>query len=302
MSDELASALLKGPGLRVLLAITSEASRKARDQAGLSPTSAALLAQGLTAAALVGALQKEKSSRVNLQLECDGPLRGLFADSDTEGHVRGYVKNPYLEFSGISEAFRWRPVLGNSGFLSVLRDLGKGEYYRSSVELEWMDLARDLERFFRSSEQLPAHVQLEVLPDGHEPLGRVAGILVQPLPDGDREALAALGRRLRDEGAFSAALEEVSPLGATALLRTLLPEEDIEVMSRFPVELTCGCSRERVVGALLALGRAELTDLIEKEGRAEATCQFCSTRYVIAEEELRALLTQVPIDTPENSG
>ena len=34
-------------------------------------------------------------------------------------------------------------VLGRSGFLSVLRDLGKGEYYRSSVDLAAMELGPD---------------------------------------------------------------------------------------------------------------------------------------------------------------
>lgn len=292
MGDELVSALLKDLNLRVLLAITPMAARKAREQAHLWPTSAVLLSQGLTAAALMGALQKEKS-RINVQLECDGPLRGFFADSDSEGHVRGYVKNPNVEFSGASEAFRWRPALGNSGFLSVLRDLGQGEYYRSSVALERLDFARDLERYFEISEQLRTHVMLEALPVDREPLGIVAGLLVQPLPDGDAEAFARIGKRLRDEGAFRATLDPaVVSQGAAALLRSLFPEDNLEVMSRFPIELTCSCSRDRVLNALIAMGREELQSLLEEEGKAEATCQFCSTHYVIPGEEIRALLAQ----------
>src|SRR5690348_11051981 len=106
MVDELVSTLLPKSGLRVLVAMTAQTSEKARSLAGLSSTSAALLAQGLTAGALMGALQKD-NSRINLQLECDGPLRGMFVDADAQGHVRGYVKNPHVEFAGASEAFRW---------------------------------------------------------------------------------------------------------------------------------------------------------------------------------------------------
>ncbi len=291
MSDELVSALLKESNLRVLLAVTSETSRQAREKAGLWPTSAVLLSQGLTAGALMGALQKEKS-RINVQLECDGPLRGFFVDSDTEGHIRGYVKNPNVEFSGTSEEFRWRPALGNSGFLSVLRDLGKGEYYRSAVALERLDFARDLERYFEISEQLRTHVVLDTLPVDREPLGVVAGLLIQPLPDGDQDAFVRLGRQMREEGAFRAALGSSVGQSAAALLRVLFPQPDLEVMSRFPVSLTCTCSRDRVLNALLAMGRHELNDLLEKEGKAEATCQFCSTHYVIPGEEIRAVLEQ----------
>jgi molecular chaperone Hsp33 len=292
MGDELVSALLKEHNLRVLVTLTSETSRKAREQGSLSPTSAVLLSQGLTAAALMGALQKEKS-RINVQLECDGPLRGFFADADSEGRIRGYVKNPHVEFAGASEAFRWRPVLGNSGFLSILRDLGQGEFYRSSVELTYLDFARDLERYFEISEQLRTHVLLDTIPVEREPLGLVAGLLMQPLPDGDAEAFSQLGARLRDGGAFRTALEPATAgAGAVALLRALFPQGDLEVMSRYPVALTCSCSRARVMNALLAMGRAELTDLLEKEGQAEATCQFCSTRYVIAGDEIRAAMAE----------
>src|SRR3954470_3410429 len=172
MPDELVSGLLRTPNLRVLLALAAGAGRKARDLASLAPASASILAQGLASVAIVGALQKTQQ-RTNLQVECDGPLHGLCLDADAEGHVRGYVKNRQLAFSGDAGEFAWRPLFGNKGFLSVLRDLGHGEHYRSSVQLEHFDLAADLQSFFETSDQVQSHFQLEVLADGKEPLGTV---------------------------------------------------------------------------------------------------------------------------------
>jgi molecular chaperone Hsp33 len=80
------------------------------------------------------------------------------------------------------------------------------------------------------------------------------------------------------------------PAGAAALLKALFPRPDLEVMTRYPVRYACGCSKERVKRALLAMGREELTDLLEKEGQAEATCHFCTTRYVIPGDEIRELI------------
>jgi molecular chaperone Hsp33 len=60
-----------------------------------------------------------------------------------------------------------------------------------------------------------------------------------------------------------------------------------------PVEFRCGCSRERVHRALLALGRTELEDLLATEGQAEATGEFGTTRYVIPAAELRTLIGSV---------
>ena len=289
MSDELVSGLLKNTDLRVVLASTTELSRQARATHHTAPAAAVLLSQALTAAALMGALQKT-DSRINIQLECDGPLRGLFVDGDTSGLVRGYVKNTLVEYSGGDGQYHWRPVLGNKGFLSVLRDLGGGEYYRSSVDLEAFDLAGDLERYFRQSDQLPSHVMLAQLPEGGdaEPLGHVAGLLVQPLPGADTAAFTELGERLRRD--FASALKAHGAEGGAAVLRALLPEDDFEVMSRYPLRFGCSCSKDRVLRALLAMGREELTDLLEKEGQAEATCQFCTTRYVIPGDEIRGML------------
>ncbi|MDY7226904.1 Hsp33 family molecular chaperone HslO [Hyalangium rubrum] len=292
MADELVSGLLKDVDVRVVLALTSELSRKARDTHQSQAASAALLSQGLTAAALMGALQKGPA-RINVQLECDGPLRGFFVDGDNAGVVRGYTKNPHVKHVGAEGQWHWRPVLGNKGYISVLRDIGEGEHYRSSVELERFDFVEDLERYFAISDQVATQLTLEQFPlTGNgttEPLGLVAGVLLQPLPNGDREAFQALGRQIKQ--GFPQALRAHGAEGGAAILKALLPERtDLEIMSRYPLSFACTCSRERVKTALLAMGREELTDMLQKEGKAEVTCQFCTTQYVIPGEEIRALL------------
>ncbi|MBM7118999.1 Hsp33 family molecular chaperone HslO [Archangium primigenium] len=287
MADELVSGLLKESDLRVVLVTAGDLSRRARELHRSSSASAALMAQALTAGALLAALQKN-DSRINLQLECDGPLRGLFVDGDGSGVLRGYVKNPLVSHAGLDGEYHWRPVLGNHGFLSVLRDLGDGEHYRSAVELESFELAKDMERYFAISDQLPSRVYLTVQPEGEERLGLVAGLLVQPLPNGDLQTFKDLGERLTRD--FEPTVRALAGQGASALLKALVPHSDLEVMSRYPVSFTCSCSKERVKRALLSLGREELEDILVKEGKAEADCHFCTTHYVISGEEIRELV------------
>jgi hypothetical protein len=102
---------------------------------------------------------------------------------------------------------------------------------------------------------------------------RDAGIALQ-LAGGDGAADARL-RRVR--------LPSLDP-------QTALDGLVSESPSTGPVTFTCRCSRERVEGMLSVLGAGELEALLAQEGQAEETCRFCGDRYVLTEEEVRALI------------
>lgn len=284
-ADARVRAIWADKGLTASVVVATRAAREGQKLHGLHDVSAMLLGQALAAGALLASLQKDQT-RVNLQLECDGPLRGLFVDASEDGGVRGYVKNPYLAVEGNPGPTRWLPALGNSGFLSVLKDLGGAEYYRSSVQLEALDLSVDLGHYFVASEQVATRAALAVVRDGAEPLGAIAGIVVQALPDGDLPALEVLGAGLTARLAQHA-------LGADArgLLGHLLPA--FTELSSTPLVWRCSCSKERVLNALSALGVDDLKDLLETKGGAAASCQFCGKRHEASADELRDLIARM---------
>lgn len=282
MSDAVVRALLEEPNLKVSVVVVTDVARDARRRHGLAPAAASLFAQGLAAGALLASLQKDES-RVNLQLECDGPLRGYFVDAGVSGAMRGYVKNPHAEVELAEGEFQWRAALGNSGFISVLRDVG-AEYYRSSVELQSMQLAGDLNHFFKVSEQVATRVFLEVAPADGEPLGVVAGVLVQALPDGDVSALEAIAARVPAQlKAWAAAGGD-----ANALLGALFPGE--KVLADTPLRFECTCSKERAMATLAALGADEVQGIVDTMGSTAVTCHFCNTKHEISLPDLWKIL------------
>lgn len=290
MSDELVSVLLEESSLKVLLATTTSVTRKVTAAHLAQGAAAEVLGLGLTGGLLIASLQKE-DTRVNLQLSCDGALGGLFVDAGSDGTVRGYVKNPLAAMHGGEGAFKWRPLFGNAGYLSVLRDQGGGEFYRSSIELADFDLSRDLERYYTTSEQLPTQVVLETVPGADGALlGVTGGIFVQPLPDGDTAALAEVGARLKS-GAFREALASGEDVTPTQLLSRLFGDrQDVDVLARYPLSFACNCSEERVRRVLQSMGKSELEDMLAKEGKAEVTCHFCAAQYVIGADALQEML------------
>jgi len=280
MIDRLCRGLFPSRGLRAVFVRVGDTARMARVLHGLYPTSARLFAQALAAGALLGALQKDKG-RVNLQLQCDGPLAGLFVDAQPEGSLRGYVRSPSVNFAGDPERGD-RAALGGMGYLSVLRDLGGGQHYRSAVQLEALDLAGDLRRWFEASEQVSTALDLAVVPRGDEPLGDAAGVLVQRLPDGDGAALEEARRRIA-AGALRRGLAE--GLGAQEILREVAGD-GFELLADMEVAYRCGCSHERARSAVAALGATGVADVLAKDREAVITCEFCRARYVVTEPDL----------------
>src|ERR1700742_2845833 len=64
---------------------------------------------------------------------------------------------------------------------------------------------------------------------------------------------------------------------------------ELDILEETPVEWRCNCSEKRVKAALLAVGATELSDMIEKEGKAEITCDFCRREFHFDRAELTKL-------------
>ena len=292
MKDGILRALVPPSDLRVIQVEVTDLSRMARVLHGLAPTAAAVFGEALAGGLLLGALQKGRT-RINLALEVDGPLSGLLVDAGADGTVRGRVRRPDVNFPG-DPAIGPRAALGGSGTLSVLRDLGQGEFYRGSVEFTPGTLTENLRRYFAASEQVETALDVRVLPAGGEPLGTVAGILVQPVPGGSREALAEVRARL-EAGAFRDALAR----GETgeALARSVAGE-GLTVLEAGQAAYVCGCTRERAVNAVTALGPAGIREVLAEERQVVIDCEFCKRRYVIDEPELAELARRLEGPAP----
>jgi molecular chaperone Hsp33 len=283
--DGLVRALLPGD-LRVSVVNVTNSCRLAIERHGLSGSAAALLSQGIAGGVLLASLQKGHN-RINFQLECDGPLRGFLVDASASGEVRGYVKNPNASVELGSGDFRWRAVLGNSGFISVLRDIGE-EYYRSSVELIHLDVAKDLMNYFVVSDQIPTVVALETLRGADGMPTCVVGVLVQVMPDGDVEVLNALGVSLGTR------LSAVASKHATAaaLFEDLFPGAPL-LVEPTEVKFACSCSKARALQTLTSLGAREVQDIVDTMGSTAVTCHFCGLKHEITLPDLLKILDEL---------
>ena len=292
MTNEIVRAIT-GDGLVKAASITGrDIVERARNIHKLLPMGTAALGRTLMGASLMGDMLKEEKGALTLQIKGGGPLGTILAVSDWEGNVRGYVQNPQVEL------IEQRPgkldvgaAVGQNGTLTVIKDIGLKEPYVGSIGLFSGEIADDLAMYFVESEQIPTACALGVLVGLDQSVTAAGGYLIQLLPGASEDMIEKIEAGVRAMGSVSSAL--AGGLDGEGLLRTVLKDFELEILEKHPVEYRCCCSRDRVSRALISMGKEELAQLIQEQGRAELTCQFCDQVYQFSREELEELLAEM---------
>ena len=247
----------------------------------------------------MGADLKNSQDRVTTIIKGGGPAGNIVCTARSDGAVKGYVENPGVELPlGPDGKLDVSMAVGWFGELTVVRDMGLREPYVGRCELVSGEIAEDFARYFTVSEQQPSLVYLGVRMDPHT--GDVCaggGLVIQPLPGCPACNLDALQERADGIRALAGMLETI-PLEKA--LQKLFQGMDWRLTESLTPAFRCDCSRPRLEQALISLGEAELTDMIETEHGAELTCHFCNKAYRFTEAELQQLLREAKQEKERN--
>jgi molecular chaperone Hsp33 len=147
-------------------------------------------------------------------------------------------------------------------------------------------LEQVLEHYMLQSEQLDTRLVLAA--DDRV----AAGLLIQRLPvQGEGNLEGQRGLRNEDEIGIHEGFNRIAMLAATltreelvglepqTVLRRLFWEETVRLFEPLTPRFSCTCSRGRVAGMLVGLGREESDSLIAERGLVEVGCDFCGALY-----------------------
>lgn len=286
MSDHIVRALSTAGGIRIIACCVTDLAREICNLQQASSTVSIALGRGLSGGALMGALLKN-GQRIALKYEGNGPMRKMIIEADDDGAVRGCVGNPSAEAEPIDGRWNVPAILGRAGFLTVTKDIGMGgEPYQGMVQLRSSEIGDDLAYYLADSEQIPSAIGLGAALDTELHISTSGGFLVQTLPKADNHEIDAI---LANINSLPPLAEILQTGGPEALLKQLFGDIPYALLESHDLFFRCGCSREKVEGALLSFNVGELRDMIEKDGGAEVTCEFCRQAYSFGTSDLKRL-------------
>ncbi|MCG6136669.1 MAG: Hsp33 family molecular chaperone HslO [Nostoc sp. LLA-1] len=297
MADQLIRAAAAEGGIRAVGVITTRLTEEARQRHKLSYVATAALGRSMSAGLLMASSMKRPGSRVNVRVKGDGPLGGILVDAGLDGTVRGYVANPSVELPPNAKGKLDVGGAVGDGYLYVVRDIGYGYPYSSTVELVSGEIGDDVAHYLVNSEQTPSALVLGVFV-GASGVTASGGLLIQILPKAARDE--ALVELLESRVAGLAGFTPLLQAGKTLpeIFHDLLGDMGLSIFpERQMLRFHCGCSFDRVLGALKILGEAELQDMIIKDDGAEATCDFCGNVYQASSDHLAQLIVDLQAES-----
>ena len=289
MKDYLVRGMSMDGFVKVVAIRSTELVRRGAQIQKTTPNATAAFGRALTAASMMGNMQKVENGSMTLQIRGGGPIGTITVVSDPEGNVRGCVTEPHVP---LVEKYPGKldvgATVGKGGTITVIRDLQMKEPYVGSAQLVSGEIADDVTAYFAQSEQIPTACALGVLVDRDQSVKVAGGYIVQLLPGAPDDIIDRLEAGVKKAGAVTPMLEQ----GMTPedMLGQVCGDLGVVFLETTEVSYKCYCSRQRVEAALISLGRKELQEIADEGKSFPVECQFCDTVYSFTPEDIRTLL------------
>jgi molecular chaperone Hsp33 len=274
---------------------------------------AKLLGEAIVLTVMLGSSLKF-DGRFILQTQSDGAVRMLVVDFTSPGNVRACARFDAKRVAAAIAAGEAEPgkLLGRGHLAMTIDQGGEMSRYQGLVALEGGGLEQAAHEYFLRSEQIPTRVRLAVAEEfragenGARHHWRAGGIMLQFLPNStERQRQADLhpgdappgtpAHVVAEDDAWVEGRSLIETVDDIELLDTdlsserlayrLFHERGVRVFRAAPVSAQCSCSRDTVENMLKSFSQEDRDDMVEN-GLITVTCEFCSSTYVFAPDEV----------------
>ena len=222
----------------------------------------------LTCAAFMAGCLKSDRGAISVTVKSDGGCVSVSGDKDL--HIRGYIDG------GCRESVK-------GGFLTVVKEDGFFRPFVGASELVSDDVSENLMNYFHVSEQVETAVAIGVKFDGGKCVA-AGGVIMQLMPGCSDENMDRAEERMQS---FVNVADVIEEYGADGVMREFF--DDYANYLYFP-EYKCNCSRKKIEGVIIPLGKEELCAIAAEQGSVKVHCHYCNRDYEFNREDIDKLL------------
>lgn len=278
--DYLIRGLALNNKIRILATESTEVCREASRIHDCHPIASVALGRVLTGAAIMGTMLKGEE-QLTVQVNGNGTGGTIMADANGKGEVKCFISNPHAE----SKNGLVKEVVGDLGFLKVIKNVGMKESFGGEVLLQTGEIGDDLSYYFYTSEQIPSVVGLSVVLNDFGNIKKASGYIIQILPGAGEDVIDKVEEQVKK---FSNLNELLKNKKVEDVLKEMF--EDFYIMQSIDLTYKCNCSKEKFAAGIKLVGKEEIEDMINVDHGCHIRCNFCRKEYNFDEDDLRKLI------------
>ncbi len=253
----------------------------------LTPTAAAALGRTMTVCTYMSSGLKSVRDKLSVTVAGDGPIGKITVCGNGELQMRGSVDNPFVDIPLKPNGKLDVGGAVGKGRLTVVKSMGLKEPYSGSAELITGEIAEDFTAYYAFSEQQPTAIALGVKIGVDGKCVGAGGVILAALPFAEEKNIVKAEKIMEN---FKDVSTKIETIGVEGIMKEFFEGDITEEINKLIPEYKCLCSRDYVEGILLSLGKTELYDIIEKEGKIKVDCEFCEKEYSFTKDDVDKLI------------
>ena len=226
---------------------------------------------------------------ITLQAKGRGPLKTLFCDVSSDGHMRAYAVFDAHTFKKMPlKQDITLPLLMGDGYMAfTIESNGPNQRYQGIVDLSGKTVSDAVISWFKNSEQV--HTKFITMIEKQDGFWVAATLMIQKIADGDgsEDGLLTEERefwQVANIFAQSVTAEELldPKLKLETLLFRLFHELGVYIQSPRVIVDKCRCSNDKVETMLRSVDKDEMPNLVDENGDLVVDCEFCKKRRIFS--------------------
>lgn len=287
MSDILVKALGFNNQVRIYAVTTTDTLNLIGDRLNYFPSALDALGRVLSMGAMMGGTLKREET-VTLRIEGDGQIGRIIVDANAYGDIRGYSDNPHCHFEYNDNRLNAKATIGSKGMITVIKDLKLKEPFIGYTPIITGEVAEDFAYYYSVSEQISTAISLGVLVDTEGRAVVSGGFMIQLLPNCCDDTINQIEAKVKNLPPISEIL--TSGFSPKEIIKNIA--DDANILDEVKINFKCNCSYDKFARGILSLGSNEIKAMIDEDGEAQTTCNFCGNQYYFSKDDLVALYNE----------